>query len=72
MKLKRFVLEVISDKSYFEPNKKGKKVFRYREERKYFLVKAKNKKNAKKIERRILRGVGLKIILIDCHLYAKI
>lgn len=55
MKLKRFVLEVVIDESYFDRDKKGRKVFRYRTRKEYFPLRAKNTKRARNKEKEVLR-----------------
>lgn len=70
MKLKRFLFEVVFDNSYFERDNYGRKVFRYRQEKKFFPIRAKNSRNARRIADRLqedFRG-----LLVETRLYAEL
>lgn len=71
MKLKNFALEVVFDCSFFERDVRGRRVFRYREEKVFVPIRAKNRQNARKKEQSILAKFRGQMI-VTTRLYAEI
>lgn len=70
-RLRKFILEIVRDQSFFERDKRGRKIFRYKEESEFFKFKAKNISNAKKTAGKVEKD-HKSGITIDSHLYLEL